>query len=329
MRTRAKALTVAVAMVTTFAILPTLGAAAAEPLEDGSYDVAVGESTYTVGVVDGVPVVDEAEGVAFAFVYDEATGRVLDEFDVSVDGVAYDVVVADDGSVTVTAAEADGGADDGTAEDTTGSDPEGTEGDGTATDGTGGSDVVDETDETDETDGTDGSDVVEEDGTEELEESDEVEDDGDAAHGALVSTVAECAPRGRDAREAGLPNHGFFVRAAAHGEDVEFEADGETHVAALSTQEGADAFCALAADLMTADAAEQATEDEPADQVTGEQPTDDVADEEPAAQTAEAREDEPKDRGNAKERGNAKDRSNAAKRGKGRAGAPGQQGRGD
>lgn len=226
MRTRAKVLTVAVAMVTTFAILPTLGAAAAEPLEDGSYDVVIGEQTYTVEVVEGVPEIEGAEGVAFTFSFDEETQRVLDEFEVDVDGVTYEVEVEDDGTATVTEDEADEPADD---EDD--------------------SEDADD-DSEDEAEGTE----------EDLEDLDEVEvaveDDEDAveddAHGQVVSTVAQCAPRGWQAREAGLPNHGFFVSAAASGGEVEFEADGETHTADLSSQEGADTFCELADELLAA-----------------------------------------------------------------------------
>ena len=73
------------------------------------------------------------------------------------------------------------------------------------------------------------------------------QDEGEATageHGRIVSTVAQCAPRGKDPLFATLDddlrNHGSFVRAAAHGDTLstpwgEFD---------LSTQTGADALCA-------------------------------------------------------------------------------------
>lgn len=228
MRTRLKAVTVTVAMVTAFAILPTFGAAAAEPLEDGSYDVTIGETTYTVDVLEGAPTVEGADGVEFTFAFDE-TNRVLDEFDVTVDDVTYDVEVADDGTVTVSE------AGDEPAEEPTGD--EGTEEDG---------EDLDEGDDEESGEGDDVETLEEDDDVETLEEGD---DDG---HGAVVSTVAKCAPNGKEARAAGLPNHGVFVSAAAKGEAVEFEVDGEAHSADLSSQAGADAFCALAEELLAA-----------------------------------------------------------------------------
>ena len=264
MRMRAKALTVAAAMVTTFSILPTLGAAAAEPLEDGAYDVTVGESTWTVEVVDGAPAVDSAEGTEFIFEYSDE-GVVLDEFDLTVDGLTYDVAVADDGTVQVTAREVDEGAGEETPDDDGESTVDG-DGDGDATaDGEGdGEPTVDGDGEGDQ----DGDATVEGEGDEEvgseLDATDEGDEAADDAHGELVSAVARCAPSGRAAREAGLPNHGFFVRAAAHGERVEFEVDGETHAADLTTPEGAEAFCALAAELTDAAAGTEEEVTEPA-----------------------------------------------------------------
>lgn len=289
MRMRAKALTVAAAMVTTFAILPTFGAAAAEPLEDGSYAVTVGGSTYTVEVVEGVPAVEGAEGVEFVFAYDEETGRVLDEFDVAAGDTTYDVTVAEDGTVQVTEATDDGAEDDAAEGD-----------DQDTADG-------EEEQSTEDEDGEDGEEAA---GSEEegLAADDEVEplDDDEAAeddaHGELVSTVAQCAPSGRVAREAGLPNHGFFVRAAAHGESVEFEVDGETLTADLSTPEGAEAFCALATELTEA-AGETGTEE-------------DVVEPEDAATTAEGSDADGEGRG--------KGRSGSAKGGSGD--APGRSG---
>jgi hypothetical protein len=72
-------------------------------------------------------------------------------------------------------------------------------------------------------------------------EKSEAADGGD--HGLIVSTVAKCAPHGKDERLAveGAPgNHGAYVNAAAHGDSVTtpwgtFD---------LSTKAGADALCA-------------------------------------------------------------------------------------
>lgn len=227
MRTRAKALTVAAAMVTTFAILPTLGAAAAEPLEDGSYDVVIGEQTYTVDVAEGVATVEGAEGVDFRFEYDPDSERVLDEFDVAVDGVVYEVEVDDDGTIKVTEDEVEEPAEEEADE--------------------GGADAQDD-DSEEEIDG-DLEALDEGEVDDELNDQDDVED---GAHGQVVSTVAQCAPRGWQAREAGLPNHGVFVSAAARGEEVDFEVDGETHTVELADQDGADAFCELADELLAA-----------------------------------------------------------------------------
>jgi hypothetical protein len=66
--------------------------------------------------------------------------------------------------------------------------------------------------------------------------------EADDAHGTLVSTVAHCAPHGKDPllAVAGTPaNHGAYVRAAAHGDSLTtpwgtFD---------LSGQAGADALC--------------------------------------------------------------------------------------
>jgi hypothetical protein len=65
----------------------------------------------------------------------------------------------------------------------------------------------------------------------------------DAEHGRLVSTVAQCAPKGKDPLlgvEGAPANHGGYVRAAAHG-DTLTTPWGEYD---LSTQAGADALCA-------------------------------------------------------------------------------------
>jgi hypothetical protein len=70
------------------------------------------------------------------------------------------------------------------------------------------------------------------------------EDADEANHGQIVSTVARCAPKGKDpllaTAGAGLRNHGSFVQVAAHGGTLTttwgtFD---------LSTMSGAEAFCA-------------------------------------------------------------------------------------
>lgn len=78
-------------------------------------------------------------------------------------------------------------------------------------------------------------------GSEDSDDSEESEEDG--AHGTLVSTVAKCAPKGKDRLldvEGAPANHGGYVRAAAHGDTL------TTPWGAfdLSTQAGADALCA-------------------------------------------------------------------------------------
>ena len=233
MRTKIKALVVVGAMLTTFAILPTLGAAAAEPLEDGSYAVTVGATTHTLEVIDGVPVVDERSGIIWDFAFND-DGRVLDEFAVAVGELRYEVEVADDGTAY---AAVDG--DPETADEEAGAPLER---------------VVDEP-------ATEEQDEVDEDDEDEDDEDDDANDDN---HGQLVSSVAQGAPSGKVAREAGLPNHGTFARAAARGETVDFEVDGEAYTADLTTPEGAAAFCALVEELIAA-AEDTPTEDSPAE----------------------------------------------------------------
>ena len=62
-------------------------------------------------------------------------------------------------------------------------------------------------------------------------------------HGEIVSTVAKCAPTGRDFRQASgigdFRNHGDIVKRVAQGETLSFE--GKTYD--LSTPEGAQSFC--------------------------------------------------------------------------------------
>jgi hypothetical protein len=99
------------------------------------------------------------------------------------------------------------------------------------------------------------------------ETGDEADDEAEAGRGAVVSTVAACAPRGREAREAGWPNHGTFVSAAARGEALTWtvvDEDGEQTFADvdLSTLEGATAFCAVVTTAFSAPAVEDTTVEE-------------------------------------------------------------------
>lgn len=92
----------------------------------------------------------------------------------------------------------------------------------------------------------------------ESEEAEETEGPEDGAHGKLVSTVATCAPKGKDpllAVEGAPGNHGGYVRAAAHGETL------TTPWGAfdLSTQAGADELCAAVAAARDALPAETAS----------------------------------------------------------------------
>lgn len=74
-------------------------------------------------------------------------------------------------------------------------------------------------------------------------EASEAPESEDPGHGEIVSTVAHCAPKGKDpllAVEGAPANHGAFVQAAAHGDSLAtpwgtFD---------LSSQAGADALCA-------------------------------------------------------------------------------------
>lgn len=92
-------------------------------------------------------------------------------------------------------------------------------------------------------------------------QGDDVDEGDDATgHGKVVSTVARCAPRGKDPllAVAGAPaHHGGYVRVAAHGDSLTtpwgtFD---------LATQAGADALCRA---LATARAALAADAEKPA-----------------------------------------------------------------
>ena len=224
---------VAALAVTVLLLAPVTSASAAEPLPTGTYDVTVADDGFRVSV-------DEAGGVAVSgadeFVVDlrfDDDGRVLDTFTVTVGDTVYEVEVdvADDGSYSTTV----------TQEDVLGEDGDGEDGDG---DGDG--------EDGDGEDGEDGEDA-------EAREEDgdlEVEGEEDGEHGAIVSTVARCAPNGMVARAAGWPNHGVVVRAAAAGEALVAEVTDPTTgevtplEADFSTLEGAEAFCAMVAETV-------------------------------------------------------------------------------
>lgn len=251
MRRRTLALTSASAVVAAMTVLPAISAAAAEPLVDGAYAFGVAGSTITVTVADGAPgdVTGLPDGWLVEFSFD-AEGVLLNELVVTVpdgdDATVYDVTidlldgdedgVVDDYTPTVVERLPD---DEGTDPDEDVDEPQ---------------DVVEDPDEGDD-DGEDPDEELDEQPEQEpdevVEEPDELVEDDEAGadHGAIVSTVAACAPRGREARDAGLPNHGYFVSAAARGESVTWtlvdDTGAETVLEAdLTTLDGATAFCA-------------------------------------------------------------------------------------
>ena len=85
----------------------------------------------------------------------------------------------------------------------------------------------------------------------------ETDDAEDGTHGQIVSTVAHCAPKGKDPLldvEGAPANHGGYVKPAAHGDTLTLPW-GEYD---LSTQAGADDLCAsldAARDSLDTDAA--------------------------------------------------------------------------
>ncbi len=217
MLARVKIMTVFVTMVAMFAMLPALSAVAAEPLDDGTYTVAVEDQSLRLAVVDGEPLVSDAAGVEWVFSYDE-DGRVLDEFNVVVDGTAYEVEIGEDGTAFVKPAD----------------EPVVVEPDPTVP-------LADDEVEVDEDDEAE----------EEVEvEDEEDESEEDAGHGELVSAVAKCVPNGRTARDAGLPNHGAVVSAVAKGDTLEFTVADTDYV--LDPAEGAEAVCATMAEALAA-----------------------------------------------------------------------------
>lgn len=231
MGTRVKAMTILAAMVVTFAVLPTLGAAADEPLPDDTYNIVVpGDgSVYSFTVEDGT-VTDQSEGVTWFFERNEDE-KVIGELTLIVDGTSYKVEIKDDEIEVKVDGDAVVATDDPTDPPTPAT-SEGPEEPDTDEDG-------DEADEADET------------------------------HGDVVSTVAQCAPRGKDAKDLGLPTHGYFVSAAAAGASVEVEtADGPTEFP-LTTVEEAQTFCDAVPDIMaTAQAAIDADADATGDDAT-------------------------------------------------------------
>lgn len=94
-------------------------------------------------------------------------------------------------------------------------------------------------------DETDEETLEEEDAPSEDPDNEPAPEDGQLSHGALVSTVARCAPRGPEARELfEQRNHGAFVAAAAQGRELEVL--GETFD--LSSPEGVEALCDFVAE---------------------------------------------------------------------------------
>jgi hypothetical protein len=111
-------------------------------------------------------------------------------------------------------------------------------------------------------DGTEtGDEPAVEDEDEGTPETTEVTEAEEGTHGALVSQVAKCAPRGAEAKEAGNGSHGSFVKAAAHGSSATVGEDEFD----TSTTEGAQALCdAFAAPADEPAAEETADSDAPA-----------------------------------------------------------------
>jgi hypothetical protein len=92
---------------------------------------------------------------------------------------------------------------------------------------------------------------------------------GAVTHGTIVSTVARCAPRGLALRGLadGLRNHGAYVRAAAHGDELTI--GDETYD--LATLDGAEALCAsfdaAVEDEEPASDEEPATDEDPGEEI--------------------------------------------------------------
>ena len=91
-------------------------------------------------------------------------------------------------------------------------------------------------------------------------ETDESAEEGN--HGQIVSTVAQCAPKGKDPlldMEGAPANHGGYVRVAAHGDTLTLPWGSYD----LSTQAGADDLCA------SLDAARESLAEEGAESTKG------------------------------------------------------------
>lgn len=203
-----KTITLLAAMALTFAILPTLVAAAAEPLPDDTYEVVADGESYGFTVTDGIPTVDASVPADVEFDFRFRDGDVLDAFDLRVGDVVYEVRIKD-GEVKVDLV--DDGEDDG----------------GTFT-------IVLPTGDPD-------------DPTEEpLAAEDDGDEAAGGADGDVVSMVAHCAPRGRLAKALDLPTHGYFVSAAAAGATVSVELDGASTDYDFSDMAAVEDFCAFA-----------------------------------------------------------------------------------
>ena len=143
---------------------------------------------------------------------------------------------APDGADTATEHEEDGPPEDGDAGQRDSEEPSGRSGDCDED-----AEAPADREQNPEPDGRDDADGPD-DGPTGRDTDDEQDDAGTSgvSHGEIVSRVARCAPRGPGVEEDwGLANHGAFVRAAAHGEDLTVR--GETYD--LSTLDGADALC--------------------------------------------------------------------------------------
>lgn len=255
---RTTLLSTATAALVAMTVLPSIGAAAAEPLADGEYAFTVGEQEFVFGVVGG-----DATALEGATFQTDGEDNVLGELTFVLGEDVYEVVFVD--GVAEVALVDDGAVDD--ADDDTES--------------------VEDADDADEDE--------DEDDTESVEDADDADDEAEeTSKGDLVSAVAACAPTGRDARELGWPNHGTFVSAAARGDEtltwtVVGEA-GETELtASLTTPDEVAAFCTMVDEAVAAAAApddEPADEPEAADEVDTEDGTQAV--EEAEAEQAEA-----------------------------------------
>ncbi len=245
------------AVVASLTILPMSGAAAAEPLAVGAYDLVLDGKALSISIgEDGTPSIEAEDGLIVLLSYDEL-GRVLDVVRVETPDGAYelDVDVARDGSYTqsVTAIGDDEVTDEDVLVDEDASEP-------VVEDNASEDELLDEDVDASDDDASDDEDEDELD-TEELEER----------HGAIVSTVAHCSPRGRTAKDGGWPNHGTFVSAAANGLPLEVTVTdpttGEptTISADLSTLAGAEAMCAAIAEHQAAVAASDVEGDTKAD----------------------------------------------------------------